>query len=463
MSASRIVVAGTHSGVGKTTVATGIMAALHRRGLRVQGFKVGPDFIDPTFHRAATGRPSHNLDGWMLSRETNLDVFARAIDDADVAVIEGVMGLFDGKGSPSLAGSLSGTTAEMAIWLDAAVVLVLDASAMAGSAAAIVHGFDTLVPKLRLSAVVCNKVASDKHYGYLRDAIAAHCRPALLGYLPRDPSFSIPERHLGLHLANETLTEDRLGRLAEWIESRLDLDRLLELSARPKTSATPPIATARKPERVRIGIARDAAFCFYYHDNLELLRALGAELIDFSPVADRMLPPDLDGIYLGGGYPELHAEALSANEPMRVAIAEFAAKDAPVYAECGGFMYLTQAIVDASGRSWPMAGIFPTSARMQKRLAKLGYIEVENCEAEGWLPAGECARGHEFRYSVIDPMPETIRRVYKDPAEGYRVRSVLGSYVHLHFLSCQNFAEGFVRDCARRSVGNTNDRVGNAQ
>jgi cobyrinic acid a,c-diamide synthase len=393
----------------------------------------------------------------MLSRDANLDVFARAIHDADVAVIEGVMGLFDGKGSPSLAGSLSGslsgalsgTTAEMALWLDAAVVLVLDASAMAGSAAAIVHGFDTLVPELRLSAVVCNKVASDKHYTYLRDAIAAHCHPALLGYLPRDASFTIPERHLGLHLANQTLTEDRLDQLAAWIESHLDLDRLLELCARPKTPVTPPTAPARKPESVRIGIARDAAFCFYYHDNLELLRALGADLIEFSPVADPMLPPDLDGIYLGGGYPELHAEGLSANEPMRAAIAEFAAKDAPVYAECGGFMYLTQAIVDVSGRSWPMTGIFPTSARMQKRLAKLGYIEIENCEGEGWLPPGDRARGHEFRYSVIDPMPETIRRVYKDPAEGYRVRSVLGSYVHLHFLSCPNFAERFVRDCAR--------------
>ena len=444
MSTPRIVVAGTHSGVGKTTVATGIMAAFRRRGLRVQGFKVGPDFIDPTFHHAATGRPSHNLDGWMLSREANLDVFARAIDDADVAIIEGVMGLFDGKSTPSL----SGTTAEMAIWLDAAVILVLDAAAMAGSAAAIVHGFDTLVPEFRLSAVVCNKVASEKHYGYLRDAITARCRPALIGYLPRDANFSIPERHLGLHLADEALTEDRLRQLAEWIESHLDLDRLLELSARPKLALTPLKEPAQKPKHVRIGIARDAAFCFYYHDNLELLRTLGAELIDFSPIADRTLPPGLDGIYLGGGYPELHAEALSANESMRAAIVEFAANDAPVYAECGGFMYLTRAIVDAEGRSWPMGGIFPTSARMQKRLAKLGYIEVENCEAEGWLAPGECARGHEFRYSIIDPMPETICRVYREPAEGYRVRSVLGSYVHLHFLSCPSFAEKFVHDCA---------------
>ena len=367
MSFSRIVIAGTHSGVGKTTLATGIMAALRRRGMRVQGFKVGPDFIDPTFHQAATGRPGLNLDGWMLSRETNLEIFARSTGDADVAVIEGVMGLFDGKSAPSLAG----TTAEMAIWLDAAVVLVLDASAMAGSAAAMVHGFDTLVPELALAAVVCNKVASAKHYAYLHDPIAARCRPVPLGYLPRDGNFALPERHLGLHLAQEALTEDRLRQLADWIEAHLDLDRLLELSARPRVEGPPAIELKSNATRARIGIARDAAFCFYYHDNLELLRRLGAELIEFSPIAEAALPPDLDGIYLGGGYPELHAEALSANEPMRAAMTEFAANDSPVYAECGGFMYLMQAIIDVEGRSWPMAGIFPTVARMQKRLAKL--------------------------------------------------------------------------------------------
>jgi cobyrinic acid a,c-diamide synthase len=363
------------------------------------------------------------------------------------------MGLFDGKSGLSL----SGTTAEMALWLDAAVVLVLDAAAMAGSAAAVVHGFDTLLPGLTLSAVVCNKVAGAKHYHYLRDAITTRCRPAPIGYLPRDRSFAIPERHLGLHLAHEALTAERLGRLAEWIESHLDLDRLLELAVRPDAAPPPREDARRPPRRARIGIARDAAFCFYYHDNLELLRALGADLIEFSPIADGTLPPDLDGIYLGGGYPELHAEALSANESMRAAIANFAANDRPVYAECGGFMYLTEAIIDAEARSWPMAGIFPTSACMQARLARLGYVEVEAREEKSWLAPGERARGHEFRYSAIDPMPETICRVYREPVEGYRVRSVLGSYVHLHFLSCPSFAERFVCDCARERAGNTND------
>ena len=439
MSVPCILVAGTHSGVGKTTVATGIMAAFQRRGLRVQGFKVGRDFIDPTFHQAATGRPSHNLDGWMLSRETNMKIFARATQDADVAVIEGVMGLFDGKSSPSL----SGTSAEIAIWLDAAVVLILDAAAMAGSAAAIVHGFDTLVPDFRLSAVVCNKVASAKHYGYLRDAVAARCCPAAVGYLPRDASFAIPERHLGLHLAQEAMTAERLARLAQWIESNLDLNRMLELAVRQSAVPPPPPESTRQPHRARIGVARDAAFCFYYRDNLELLRDLGAELVDFSPIADCVLPRDLDGLYVGGGYPELHVEALAANESMRSAMAGFGG---PVYAECGGFMYLMREIVDSAGTAWPMAGIFPTAAHMQKRLAKLGYVEAESAPTEGW----GLARGHEFRYSTMDPMPETVTRIYREPAEGYRIGSVMGSYIHLHFLSCPRFAEQFVENCAGR-------------
>lgn len=432
MTMPRIVVAGTHSGVGKTTVATGIMAALRRRGLRVQGFKVGPDFIDPTFHRAATGRAARNLDGWMLSRDANLAIFARATEDADVAVVEGVMGMFDGKDGRSLAGS----TAEMAMWLDAAVVLVIDASALAGSAAALVHGFDTLVPDARVSAVLANYIVGPGHYEFLRQAIAARCRPEIVGYLPREAALAFPERHLGLHLAPEILTEDRLSALADCVESHVDLDRLLALSQCPRIA--PPPRRARPRHRARIGVARDAAFCFYYQDNLDLLRACGAELVEFSPIADGALPPALDGIYFGGGYPELHAEALAANAPMRGAVAQFVARDAPVYAECGGFMYLTEAIVNQQGRTWPMVGIFPTMARMQGRLAKLGYVELET-------PTGT-ARGHEFRFSAIDPMPQSIERAC---AEVYRVHATLAGYLHLHFLSCPRLAETFVDDCEK--------------
>jgi cobyrinic acid a,c-diamide synthase len=419
------------------------MAALRKRGLAVQGFKVGPDFIDPGFHQFATGRPSHNLDGWMLSKESNLEIFSRATEDADVAVVEGVMGLFDGKSAPCL----SGTPAEMATWLDTANVLVLDAAAMAGSAAAIVHGFDTLIPEFSLDAVICNRVGSARHYGFLRDAISARCRPAAIGYLPKDANLSVPERHLGLHTASEWMTEERLAKLAESVASHLDLDLLLKLSSRPRLPGYIPQTTA-KTAATRIAVARDSAFCFYYHENLQMLSKLGAELVYFSPVSAATLPPDLDGIYLGGGYPELHAEALSANACMRAAISEFAAGGGPIYAECGGFMYLTENLVDVSGKNWPMVGLFPTTCRMQPRLAKLGYVEVEAGDSPGWLIAGATARGHEFRYSLMDPMPDSICRTYREPAQGYRVRSVNGSYIHLHFVSCPDFAEQFVRACA---------------
>jgi cobyrinic acid a,c-diamide synthase len=200
-------------------------------------------------------------------------------------------------------------------------------------------------------------------------------------------------------------------------------------------------------ERARIGVARDRAFCFYYEDNLELLRLQGAALVEFSPTVDQALPSGLDGIYFGGGYPELHGEALSANTSMRVAVAQFVARDGPVYAECGGFMYLCEAIVDGEGCVWPMAAIFPSKARMQSRPARLGYIEVETISEAGWLPGGLRARGHEFRYSAIDPMPENIQRVYRSPAEAFRVHAAMGSYVHVHFRSSPHWAEAFVDAC----------------
>ena len=353
------------------------------------------------------------------------------------------MGLFDGK-QPS---SLSGTTAEMALWLDAPVVLVLDGSSIAGSAAAVVHGFDTLIPDVPLAAVVCNRVASVRHYELLREAITARCRPVPIGYLPRD--LGSPFQSAISAFISLTKRRQRTGHPA------CGLDRGPSESRAPVAVDRRSLCACRStgegaitsPRRARIGIARDAAFCFYYEDNLTLLRGLGAELVEFSPIADRALPPEWTGSILGGGYPELHAPALSANTSMQAALREFAAGDAPVYAECGGFMDLTEAIVDVDGRRWPMAGLFPTSARMQKRLAKLGYVQVETQAGGPWLKSGEWARGHEFRYSTIDPMPATIQRVYRDPAEGYRVRSVLGSYVHLHFRSCPAFATRFVEAC----------------
>jgi cobyrinic acid a,c-diamide synthase len=446
----RIVIAGTHSGVGKTTVATALMAALVRRGLAVQPFKVGPDFIDPGFHAAACGRVSRNLDGWMLSRGANLSVFARALwgrppglpdhqhalsargqagtptPQADLAVVEGVMGLFDGRGGTSEEGS----TAEMAKWLRAPVVLVADASAMARSAAAVVHGFESFDGELDVAGLLFNRVGIGRHVELLRQACAGRCSAQTLGFLPANDRIAMESRHLGLKLASESIDAGRLDAMASWIEAHVDLDGLLRMAQeRSRAIETPAEAPVRRTPRTRIAVARDAAFCFYYQDNLDLLAACGAELVEFSPVSDAELPADIGGVYLGGGYPELRAAELAENRGMLEAIRSFVAGGGAVYAECGGFMYLTEAIVDLEGREHTMAGIFPTRARMQARLAALAYVE-----AEGGL------RGHEFRYSEIDPMPTSIERY----GRGYRLGSVVAGYMHAHFLSRPEFAEEFV-------------------
>jgi cobyrinic acid a,c-diamide synthase len=431
------------------------MAAFRRRGLRVQPFKVGPDFIDPGFHAAACGRHSHNLDGWMLSRDTNLEIFARAAEPADLAIVEGVMGLFDGRS----ACEESGSTAELAKWLAAPVLLALDASAMARSAAALVHGFESFDPALDVVGVLFNRIGSSKHAEILRDAVQGCCRAIPLGFLPTNEKITLPNRHLGLVMAGEALTSECLAAMPDWIEQHVNLDALLELASARSPDLDLPQSRTRVPvANVRIGVARDAAFCFYYSDNLRLLADFGAELVEFSPITDPHLPLDVHGVYIGGGYPELHAAALSANCSMLQSIRAFAETGAPIYAECGGFMYLTEAIVDAAGREHAMAGIFPTRARMQSRLAALGYIQPEPV-ARLWLDWGldpaMPLRGHEFRYSKIDPMPARIERVYRAPAESYRVGSVLGSYIHLHFLSSPDFAAGFVRHSAAWSAQST--------
>lgn len=446
----RVVVGGTHSGVGKTTVATALMVAFTRRGLRVQAFKVGPDFIDPGFHEAATGRPSHNLDGWMLSRAANEDIYARAAEGADLVIVEGVMGLFDGYSGTQEAGS----TAEMAKWLDAPVVLVVDAAAMARSGAAMVHGYATFDPGLTLGGVIFNRVNGAGHYRYLREAVEVRAEAEALGFLSDDAAIRLPERHLGLELARTAATPRYLDALVAWVNATVDLERVLRLAASAGSTGRRRVAPdARVATQARIGVARDSAFCFYYEENLSWLRRHGAELVTFSPLGDASLPQNLDGLYLGGGYPELFAERLSANDGMRASVREFAAGGGPVYAECGGLMYLTDAIVDSAGRSFSMAGVFPTCARMQARVT-LGYTEVEITTDWLWLRGGERLRGHQFRYSSIDAMPACVGRAYclvgntRKESEGYTSGAVLGSYVHLHFGACPDFARRFVATCA---------------
>jgi cobyrinic acid a,c-diamide synthase len=474
-----VVIAGVASGVGKTSITLGLLAALRRRGLAVQSFKVGPDFIDPGLHAAVTGRPSYNLDGWMCGQSRVLDVVARASAGAAVAVVEGVMGCFDGVDGATDAGS----TAEVARWLGAPVVLVLDASAMARTAAAIVLGFQGFDRDVRIAGVIANRVGSATHARWIADAVRQSCHAEWLGAIAYDPLLTIPERHLGLHTAAEgALTLDLTRHLAEAVESGVSLDRLLALATpiasptaavgvggprgamvpeRPSprgaegTMAPPgPPTPATSGRRVRIGVARDAAFQFYYAENLELLRAAGAELVEWSPLADADVP-DVNGLYLGGGYPEVHAAALADNASVHKAVRHFADAGRPIYAECGGLMFLAESLESIDGRVHPMVGILPAAVRMRAHGVALGYAEVELAAPCPLGVAGLVARGQEFHASTLGPVPPSVRRVYRvrapgggERAEGYLLGRTLLSYVHLHFASNPALAAAFVGACA---------------
>ena len=445
-----LLIAAPGSGSGKTTLTLGLMAALRRRGLVVAPFKVGPDYIDPGHHAATCGRVSHNLDGWMCGRQRVRQTFADAADGVDIALIEGVMGLFDGISG----GSEEGSSAEIAKWLGVPVLLVVDARSQARSFAALVKGFATFDAGLNLAGVIANRVGSDRHRQLLRESVAATPGlPPLLGCLPRNEEIVLPQRHLGLVTAADLPADTGFGeRLADWVETHLDLDQLLRL-ATEASAVIKPVARSRSMPaiRARIGIARDRAFCFYYPENLQLLEQAGAELVSFSPLSDAELPKGLDGIYLGGGYPELHAGQLAANGRLIGQLRRQAEAGLPIYAECGGFMYLCRSLDER-----PLVGVFPCAARMLPRRKALGYRQVELSEATLLGPAGTRARGHEFHYSEItaaESMTHCYRLGRRDGealgTEGYRYKNVLGSYVHLHFGSNPQLAVNFVDFCLK--------------
>jgi cobyrinic acid a,c-diamide synthase len=448
-----LVIAGVHSGVGKTTVALGLMAAYRRRGLTVQPFKVGPDFIDPGHHLQAAGRTSANLDGWMLPQAENLAIYHRHCRGAEIALVEGVMGLFDGYDGASEAGS----TAQMAKWLGLPVVLVVDARSMARSAAAVAHGFATFDADLHLAGIIFNRVGSGRHLHYLQQAMTQVVGVTCLGGLPREQSLAIPERHLGLVTSEEhPLTPAYLAQLADVMEAHLDLEALLAIMA-PVTLGEEAVAESEIWPDVRLGVARDQAFCFYYQENFRYLSRFGAELVPFSPLHDARLPEGLDGLYLGGGYPELFAKELAANTGMRKSIKEMALAGLPIYGECGGLMYLSQGLTTLNGERVPMAGVLPLEVRMLPRLKALGYRQV-TLEAESLLgPAGCQGRGHEFHYSEITSEGAGLSKAFRladrmggaAAAEGYWVHRTLASYVHLHFGSNPDLARHLVEYCRR--------------
>jgi cobyrinic acid a,c-diamide synthase len=437
-------VGGTASGVGKTTVTLAIIACLRRRGYVVQPCKGGPDFLDTTHHSRIAGRTARNLDTWMLSPESNREVLSRATMGAGAVVVEGMMGLFDGKDGATEAGS----SAEIAKMLKLPVLLVLDCAKSARSVAATVLGFECFDPDLPLAGLILNRVAGFHHYRLLETAIQARCKTPILGWLPREPSIAIPERHLGLHAAGES--EISLDTLASLAETHFKVDDLLKLKFPLETVVSPATVKGEFP-RLRIGVARDHAFSFYYEDNLDLLREQGADIIPFSPIADRVLPPDLDALYFGGGYPELYARELSANTAMLDQIRAFTRSGGHIYAECGGLLYLSQQLSTADGSVYPMLGILPLKMEMTSKLVDFGYVTVTFTQDCLLGPRGTTVRGHSFHYSRICSDTEVVTSYHVDfslsgrqQKEGFTCGNVLASYVHLHFGANPAVARHFV-------------------
>lgn len=455
----RLVIAGAASNVGKTTVTTGIIAALRAGGLVVQPFKCGPDYIDPTWHTAAAGRPCRSLDSWILGDAMLLESFVRACRGADVAVIEGVMGLFDGCDWEEERGS----SVQIAKLLGAPILLVVDIGAAARSAAVTVLGCSQFDPEVPLAAVALNLAGSEGHAHGCREAISRRSALPVVGWLPRDERLRVPERHLGLIPGGERLDAAALvGRIAEAVKARFDLQVLMAIArgARPINTAeglwspskhAAPDTVAHGPV---IAVARDAAFCFYYPENLELLESAGAVVEFFSPIRGEAPSGRAAGLYLGGGYPELHAPALSANAGLWHALRTLRSRDAPIYAECGGFMALTEALVDLDGRRWPMAGLIPGCVRMRRELAALGYRHATALRSNLLVEDGQSLRGHEFRYSTWegDSRGEEVAAAAwragggSGPSvpTGFADGNLLGSYLHVHFGQRPQIAARFV-------------------
>ena len=418
-----VLIAGTHSGSGKTTVALALMAALRRRSLAVQPFKVGPDFIDPSHHTAVCGRPSRNLDTFMMGQEGVRRSFQSAIRGASAAVVEGVMGLYDGMGATE-----RGSTAEVAKVLGIPVLLVLNVHGMSRSAAAMELGYCSFDPWVKMAGTILNQVGSERHLSMLKSSL----KLPIFGALPRKRELETKSRHLGLVMGFER--EHDLDALALLAEEHLDLDGILQLGVEPRSEQEPKEFLR---EKVRIGVAQDEAFCFYYYDNLVMLQRRGAELVPFSPLHDDL--PEVDGLYLGGGYPELHAQQLEKGRA-REQIKRASQDGMPIYGECGGLMYLGQELI-CGDESYQMVGALPATTHMTKSIQGLGYVEGEVVRENPVVEMGKIC-GHEFHYSRMD-VERDARFVYRlgrgkgisEGFDGLLEHSTLGGYLHAHFCT----------------------------
>ena len=450
----RVVIAAPMSGSGKTTVVAGLLSALRRRGLKAQSFKIGPDYIDPGYHALASGRPAHNLDTWLVPKERLANIFESAAKDADISIIEGVMGLFDG-GKNGVS-----STAEIAKLLNAPVLLVINGKSMGESAAAVAMGFRQYDPDVNFAGVILNRLGSDNHREMIEEALARLEIP-VFGAIRRNDAVTMPERHLGLVPVEENNREreiiDALGRV---MDASLDIDKIIALgkSAPPleiKETESSPYA----PD-IKIAIARDEAFSFYYPESLAALKRLGAELVFFSPLNDKVLPK-ADGLILGGGFPEMFAERLFENKAMRDSIRSAANEGLPIYAECGGFMYLMRQMTDLEGNVFKMLGVIPGDVIMNKKLQTVGYVSAEMERDTVLGPKGTVLKGHEFHFSseCVSPEDENYPRAFtfrktRNPVPypaGYAKGNILGSYLHIHFAGEIKAAKCFVSACRKFS------------
>lgn len=418
----QLLISATNSGCGKTTFTLGLMRALRRRGLSIAGFKCGPDYIDPKFHRLASGQDSINLDLYMMSEQHVREVYAKYSQEHDACIVEGVMGLFDGSHK------MEGSSAEVARLLDLPIILLVNAASSAYSTGAIIYGYKNWKPNLRIVGVVFNRVASENHYSFLRDA-AQDAGLISLGYIPKTSNLDVPSRHLGLSLEELNKLDYFPDQVADLIEQHVDLDQLLSLC----TTALPAQGTEpTKPQgNMRIAVAYDEAFNFVYPENIEALRRLG-EVLYFSPLADDALPSDIDMLYLPGGYPEFYLERLSAGTQLRQAIKRFGDEGGRILAECGGMMYLCENIIDEAGKAYPMCGLLRNEATMEAMKLSLGYRSVHCPKLT--------LRGHEFHYSRLKHTATEPSIATQYGAKGnavptalYRYRNVLAGYTHLYW------------------------------
>lgn len=448
--AKRLLIAGTGSNVGKTTLTIGIMAALQKRKLVVQGFKCGPDYIDPSYHTAVTKRISRNIDSWMLDPKIVLDIVERNSRDVDISIIEGVMGFFDGKSPLENKGSASG----ISDITESPVLLIVNCASMARSAAAIVKGFQTFHEPSRIVGVIANQVGSESHFNIVKEAIEKECQIPVIGYMLKNDALHLPSRHLGLIPAIERGELDSyFDMLAEEIEKTIDLDKLLEVAnTTTLTPVTNAIFNRVEDSKVKIAVAKDEAFNFYYEENLELLSAKGAEILYFSPLANEKLPEEADGLYIGGGFPEEFASTLTQNENSKTSIKLAIERGLPTVAECGGFMYLTNAIKTNDGNLYPMVGLINGFVEMQTKLVALGYREIFGVEGNFLIGKEEEAKGHEFHYSTyhtndIQTACYEVKSRFGKSAIGFLNDSLVAGYIHFHFASNPTLVENWIQKC----------------